>query len=323
MYNQPLLTYSSTIDLAGQVYQQPTYLQTQNRINHLVNHYLTFEELDDRLNDLPVQLENPQTRHWKAIDWRAIHPQQIVGIEISTFLSILAGCINTEIPIRGYTQASRQYLEKVNSKIAHFVGGTIAEDGTILELGLWEKEERKHAPALSKIYQQLTGDKFIPNPPNAKPYQPSDNPYEDLYLHGLHRVITEYAATCLYLWLMAHTTGALQEIFAELVQDEINHMTKFWGFGIWLFPESYLTRIKRTLGQIIILRKPTNISHLQSTIKLSGTFHHMMEVLSWHGWSLSNKAELFYTFIRVMHRLWRWNATLTPEYLQQLLNSEF
>lgn len=257
--------YSSTIDLAGSVYLQPNYFQIQKRINYLVDYYLSVEKLRDRLEDLPHQFKRPQPRLWQSIDWYAIAPTQIIGIDKQTFLSILIGTINTEAPIRNYTQTSRQYLTKIHPQMARFVGGIVDENGTLLEPGLWEKEERQHTPALIKIYQHLTGEKITPQLPSVKPYQPSDNPYEDLYLHGLHRTMTEYGATCLYLWLMAHTTGALQQVFAELVQDEINHMTKFWGFGVWLFPESYLTRIYRSLCRFIVQQKSTQLSHFQST----------------------------------------------------------
>ena len=118
---------------------------------------------------------------------------------------------------------------------------------------------------------------------------------------------------------MVHTTETLQQVFAELVQDEINHMTKFWGFGVWLFPESYPSKIRRTLSEAIAFKKLTQQNHLRSTAHLNRTFQRMMGVLYWNSWSLSNKAELFYTFISVLHRLWRWNSSLTSEYLQQLL----
>jgi hypothetical protein len=311
-------TNSSAIDLAGRVYLQPNYWQIQKRVNYLVNNYLSLEILRDRLQDLPVQFERHQVRIWQPIDWYAISPQQILGIDREIFLSILIGTINTEAPIRSYTKTSRQYLAKIHLKMAHFVGGIAAEDGKMLELGLWEREERQHTPALIKTYHQLTGEKITPQPPKAKTYQPSDNPYEDLYLHGFHRVMTEYGATCLYLWLMAHSTGALQQVFAELLRDEINHMTKFWGFGVWLYPESYMTRICRTLCRFIVINQSTQLSHIQFTKKLIRTLQRMMGVLNFNAWTLVHKAEFAYTFICVMNRLLQWNKTLTSAYLQKL-----
>lgn len=180
----------------------------QQRIKYLIQHYLRIEHLSCRLNDLPQQFNNPQVRPWQKINREAISPEQIVGIELDVFLKILIGAINTEAPIRDYTQASRQYLQAIHPPMAKFVGGSVALDGSLQELGLWEKEERQHTPALSRIYSQLAGEKSLANPHNARPFQAASDPRAALYRHGVHRVATEYGATCLYLWMMAHTTGA-------------------------------------------------------------------------------------------------------------------
>ncbi|MEC4815780.1 MAG: ferritin-like domain-containing protein [Scytonema sp. PMC 1069.18] len=297
-------------DLTGQVYSNPHYFQIQRRIRSLADFYLSMETLCDRLQDLPIQFQNPQPRPWKPIDWGAISSNQIVGLNPEVFLSILVGAIDTEAPIRGYTQTSRQYLEKLHPQLARFVGGTVNENGELIELGLWEKEERQHTPALIKVYYQLTGKKITPTFRTVRGYLPTDNPYEDLYRHGLHRVVTEYGATCLYLWLMAHTTGVLQDVLEELVWDEINHMTKFWGFGLWAFPDTSLLRIGQTLIK-------TRGNHYQRN-SLVRTLRRMMGTLNWSSWSLTNKATLIFTFTYAMHRLWVWNNSLTPKYLQDL-----
>lgn len=304
---------STEEDLAGQRYR-PHYFQIQCRINSLVDRYLSFEKLHDRLKDLPIQFENPQPRPWKPINWQGINCDQIVGIDPDVFLSVIVGAMDTEAPIRGYTQTSRQYLEKLYPQLACFVGGTVAEDGSVLEPGLWEKEERQHTPALLKIYFQLTGKKIVPTLHTVRGYQHSDTPYKDLYRHGLHRVATEYSATCLYLWLMAHTSGPLQEVLEELALDEINHMTKFWGFGVWAFPDSSFTQIGCTLIQTMKLNPVPNKTHSS----LIYTLHRMMRVLNWKSWSLTNKATFIFTFTYAMHKLWRWSNSLTPEYLQEL-----
>ena len=296
-----MVSYSSVSNPAGEISEHFYFWNIPTRINRLINHYLTWEILSDRLEDLPLQFTHPQPRPWQPIDWQTIDTQQIVGIDVEVFLAIIVGAVNTEAPIRGYTQTSRQYLAPIHPQMAQFVGGIATKDEGLLELGLWEKEERQHAPALSKIYQQLTGQKLILQPHQPKKYQPSEQPEQDLYRHGLHRVITEYGATCLYFWLMAHTKATLQQVSGELLQDEINHMTKFFGFGLWLFP-----------------RRSTPASPLQSITRLNRTFRRLMKVLDWDEWSWLNKMELVYTFICVGYRLWRWNSILTSEYLQQL-----
>ncbi|BAY38932.1 hypothetical protein NIES2111_32810 [Nostoc sp. NIES-2111] len=295
----------------AQSYAQTNYRQTQRRIHSLIDNYLAVEKLHERLQDLLIQFINPQARPWKPIDWQAINRNQIIGIEPEIFLSILIGAMDTEAPIRGYTQTSRQYLEKLHPQMARFVGGTVGEDGELQEIGLWEKEERQHTPALIKIYTQLTGEKITPKHRTVRGYLPTDDPHEDLYRHGLHRVATEYGATCLYLWLMAHTTGALQEVLEELTKDEINHMTKFWGFGVWAYPDTGLMRVGSTL---IKTRSQTYQRN-----NLIRTLRRMMGTLNWDSWTLTNKATLVYTLIHTMRRLWTWHNTLTPEYLHNIL----
>ncbi|RCJ32962.1 hypothetical protein A6769_26375 [Nostoc punctiforme NIES-2108] len=299
-----------TEDLAGKSYPSPHYLQTQRRIRSLIDRYIAVEKLHDRLQDLPIQFANPQPHPWKLIDWQTINRNQIIGLDAEVFLSILIGAMHTEAPIRGYTQTSRQYLEKLHPQMARFVGGTVREDGELLKLGLWEKEERQHTPALIKVYTQLTGEKITPKLRTVRSYLPTDDAHEDLYRHGLHRIATEYGATCLYIWLMAHTTGALQDVLEELAQDEINHMTKFWGFGVWAFPDTGLMRIGRTLIK-------TRSKNYQRN-NLMRTLRRMMATLNWNAWSLTNKATLLFTFTYTMRRLWSWNNSLTPEYLQNL-----
>ncbi|MGJ5674463.1 MAG: ferritin-like domain-containing protein [Nostochopsis sp.] len=305
-----ITTSPLTEDLAGRLYSQPHYFQTQHRIKSLIDRYLSHEQLCDRLQDLPLQFQNPQPRPWKSTDWQAINYNQIISINSEVFLSVLVGALDTEAPIRGYTQTSRQYLQNLHPQMARFVGGTVDENGNLTELGLWEKEERQHTPALLKIYQQLTGEKITPTLRTVRGYLPTDDPHEDLYRHGLHRVATEYGATCLYLWLMAHTTGTLQDVLEELLLDEINHMTKFWGFGVWLYPNTGLLRI----GQTFMKTRYQNYARNN----LLRTLKRMMGTLKWDAWSFSNKTTLMLTFIYAMHRLWVWNSNLTPKYLQDL-----
>lgn len=306
--------YQPTIDLAGEVCFCPNFWQTKTRINHLIKTYVRPEILSDRFEDLPQQFINPQPRQWDKINLQEIDPEQIIGIELDLFTAILRGALDTEAPIRDYAQTSRKYLEPIHPAMAKFVGGTVDRDGNILELGLWEKEERQHTPALIKIYQQLTKIKITPRCRQVKTYQAIASPYEDLYHHGLHRVVTEYSAVCLYLWMMAHTTGTTQQILAELLQDEVNHTTKFWGMGIWLYPDANSKLISLVLSQITSLLQPSKKDS-------SSTFRRMMSVLHWQSWSTSHKIELVYTFAVVLQRVVHWSRSLTPEYLKPLCGS--
>jgi hypothetical protein len=310
--------YIDPTDLAGDVCFNPTFWQTKARIHHLLANYLTEEILCDRLEDLPEQFLNPQPRPWQHIEWQSIDREQILGIELETFLAIIKGALDTEAPIRDYTQTSRQYLQSIHPAMARFVGGVVKENNSLLELGLWEKEERQHTPALMRVYQQLTQQKIIPEVLSPKTYQPSGNAKMDLYHHGVHRIATEFSAVCLYLWLMARTTDNLQQVLKELLQDEINHMTKFWGFGQWLYAEENLfgfpTFNRHQHDDQLTNSNPT-INHLMTTL------NRMMKVLGWKSWSLNQKIELIYTFTCVGQRMWSWSNSLTFEYLNVLFAS--
>ncbi len=163
-------------DLAGSLSTHPHYLDTRTRINSLIDRYLSIETLSDRLSDLPSQFTEPHQRHWESIDWKAINQSQISGIDPQLFLRVIAGATEIEAPIREYSRESWDYLQAVHPQMAYFMGGEYAPDGSTVAVGMWEKEERQHAPAFSKIYYQLTGEKLQPKPNSVEGCSPSKDP---------------------------------------------------------------------------------------------------------------------------------------------------
>ena len=298
-----VLLLSSGIDNAIEFNFAPT-------IEDLVDTYLNRDTLTDLLEDLPHQFSQPQPRKWALIDWRRIDTSQIVGIEPQLFLAIIKGSIDTEAPIRGYTQTSRQYLAPIHPQMAEFVGGVVDATGELQTRGLWELEESRHTPALIAIYRQLSGEKIRPTERQARPYQPADCPSLDLYRHGLHRILTEYGATCLYLWLMGHSTGTLQQVLGELVRDEVNHLTKFWGFGVWLYPQPLGSRFIYSCQQLLPHRRRGN--------NLLKTYQRMMAVLHCDRWTWQHRREIIYTFYLVMKYLLTWHKNLSSANLEDL-----
>ncbi|MBD2114306.1 MULTISPECIES: ferritin-like domain-containing protein [Cyanophyceae] len=300
-------------DLAGP-WQPPLSFRLANqRIATLTRRYVTVAHLCDRLADLPHQFQDPQPRRWNPVNWAAISPDQISGIGLDTFCAILLGTINTEAPIRGYSQASRQYLEHFYPQMAQFVGGTVDAAG-VIKPGLWEREEKRHTPILTMLYHRLSGERPHPVPHRARPYTPSGAARADLYRHGLHRIATEYGAACLYLWMMAYTTGPLQAALGELLIDEINHMTKFWGFGRWAYPDTGLGMIAGTLAHAMV--KKWQQPQLQGS--LIHTLRRMTAELAWGQWSHNHRLTFLYTFDQVMRVLWQWDRSLTQPYLKEL-----
>ncbi|MBD2229957.1 hypothetical protein [Phormidium tenue] len=301
-------------DLAGPWSTSLSPRLAHQRIAALTRRYVTVKHLRDRLTDLPHQFQDPQPRRWHPVNWADVSSDQISGISLDTFCAILLGTINTEAPIRGYTQASRQYLEHFYPQMAKFVGGTVDATGHMISPGLWEREEKRHTPVLTMLYHRLSGKHPHSVPHSARPYTPSGNPRADLYRHGLHRIATEYGAACLYLWMMAYTTGPLQAALGELVIDEINHMTKFWGFGRWAYPNSGLGMMAGTLTHAMV--KKWRQPQLQGS--LIHTLRRMTAELAWEQWSLSHRLTFLYTFDQVMRVLWRWERSLTQPYLEEL-----
>jgi hypothetical protein len=279
-------------------------------IQPLLDCYFHPTYLTDRLQELPVQFERPQPRKWARIDWHSINPDLVTGIELSLFLAILKGAIDTEAPIRDYTQTSRQYLTVIHPQMATFVGGSIDIDGNTNSRGIWELEECRHAPALMVIYHRLSGKKIAPNPKLARAYRSTNLPDKDLYRHGLSRIFTEYGAACLYLWLIGHSTGTLQQVLIEMLQDEVNHLIKFWGFGIWLYPAAPGLRFLKGC-RYLLPRRSANGNLLK-------TYQRMLSVLHWQQWTCQHRWQIVSTFYLVMQRLLAWHHSLTPADLDRI-----
>jgi hypothetical protein len=295
----------SKIDLAGYCHSHPHYLQTRARINYLIERYLSLNILSEQLQDLPLQFEAPHQRAWQRINWKAINPNQIVGIDPKLFLFVLVGAVEIEAPVRDYSRESWNYFQGVHPQMAHFMGGMRNEASEVVEVSIWEKEERQHAPVFSQIYKQLTGLKLQPKPNSVKDYYPTENPITEIYKHTVSRISTEWSAASVYLWLMAHSTGELQNAIAQPLQDEIGHLAKFWGFACWAFSDSFIARTSNATSQLMGLLKHHR-----------GERSHSNDILQRN--TLVHAAELAFTFTRIMSQMYRWNGNLKTDHLELL-----
>jgi hypothetical protein len=113
---------------------------------------------------------------------------------------------------------------------------------------------------------------------------------------------------------MAHTTGPLHAVLEELTIDEINHMTKFWGFGLWAYPETSLRHICSTLLQTSRGR----MAYRRGRSSLVGTLHRMTGVLGWQSWTWTNRATFAFTCMRTLQQLWGWSQHLSRQELEGL-----
>jgi hypothetical protein len=110
---------------------------------------------------------------------------------------------------------------------------------------------------------------------------------------------------------MSHTTGTIQQVLGELLQDEVNHMTKFWGVGMWLYPDSAEQLIRYLLSQIHTILPISYEGSLKPEVSLKFTFQRMMSVLNWQSWSFLSRSELIYTFTVILQRMWHWSRAST------------
>lgn len=293
------------LDLAGYCHPEPTYFQTRQRFNYLVDRYLSPNVLSDRLTDLPAQFKNPHQRLWERCDWKAISSEQIVGVDPAFFISLIVASAEVEAPVRTYAETTRGYLESVHPDMTRFISGSYNEAGELIEVGIWEKEERQHSPIFCRLYQQLTGEKLTPKENSVAALSHEASPTEALYTHAIRRITTEWSAVSLYLWLMAHSTGALQQAIAQPLQDEVNHLAKFWGMTRWGFGDHTPNRLMNMTAQLSDM-----FGHHEGERSTSGDILQL-------GY-LQYGIELSYGFTRVLRQLCKWNTNLQPTLLVAL-----
>jgi hypothetical protein len=165
---------------------------------------------------------------------------------------------------------------------------------------------------MRKLYQQLTGQTFAPKPNVAEGYQQSENPSDAVYEHLCSRISTEWSAIAVYLWLMAHSTGELQQAIAQLLQDEVNHLAKFWGFSRWAFGRSSLGQFSVAVGDILALVKRHKGDRTNGNEMLS-----LRQIVS----QLPRLLEIGFTFVRVMIQIHAWDKELSYSYLKHLFGA--
>ncbi len=299
---------SGCVDLAGQVQTQATYLSTRARINHLIDRFLAIDILSDRLSDLPSQFTNPHQRPWDSIDWKQVNADLVIGVDLQLFIQVVGGAAEIEAPVRDYAQESWGYLHTFHPQMASFFYGETHESKGV-QIGVWEKEERQHTPVMRKIYTQLTGQKFQPKPNTVAECQPGVDSQAAIYRHLSSRISTEWSAIAVYLWLMAHSTGQLQQAIAQLLQDEVNHLSKFWGFSRWAFGSSAIEQLQVSMQDILGLLKHHKSDRTDGQDVLSAP-----QIIG----HLPHAVELGFTFTRVMVRINRWDKELTQSYLKHL-----
>jgi hypothetical protein len=112
---------------------------------------------------------------------------------------------------------------------------------------------------------------------------------------------------------MAHSTGALQQAIAQPLQDEVNHLAKFWGFSRWAFAVPFWQQcndVSKYLFSIIRYQKQER-THGQDLVQKSIATDELV-----HG------IEVIFVFTRIIVRFREWQPELSNSFLHHLLGSE-
>ena len=96
---------------------------------------------------------------------------------------------------------------------------------------------------------------------------------------------------------------------AQLLQDEVNHLAKFWGFSRWAFAGSFAARFQKSAGYILALAQhhKSDRSHGNKILSIPQMVVHAPHAV-----------ELGFAFLRVMVWLRHWDKELSPSFLTHL-----
>ena len=295
-------------DLAGNKYTNPSYLQIRERINFLIKKYLSAGVLYSYLHDLKLYLKTPERGQSKYIDWGKINLGQVSGVSNDLFIDKIMNAAKLETQNHDFETEIRDYLQAVNPQIACFLESNSTDrsmDAQALVKATEEKEEYQGLLLFRKIYKQLTGDELQLQGYAVNRNEFKGNLQEEIYNYALNRIANEWSAISIYVWLMAHSTGELQRVIVQPLQNEVSHLVKFWGISYWAFSDSFLSRLQNITKNLTNLIK----THQRQDERKS-------EILELN-YAL-HSVEVTFTFTSVMMQLYQWHKTLEHLYLENL-----
>ena len=88
-------------------------------------------------------------------------------------------------------------------------------------------------------------------------------------------------------------------VLSELLQNQTNHLTKFWGVEMWLYLDGYSQLVGYMLKQIEELLSLAEDRKSSSKSNLAATVRCMMTILNWRSWHSECKIESVYSFVWV------------------------
>ncbi|MGI0491050.1 hypothetical protein ACN4EG_04490 [Alkalinema pantanalense CENA528] len=269
-------------DIAGSWVSHPNYLHTRARITTLLDRYLSSEQLSYHLTHFTEPAEYAYSCPWKATPLHVSN--QVIGIDRELFVQVLTSLMQVE-PISD--ECVSAYLEEW------------------LQTTKITKSLPPIAPDIQTALKELLDLDYFAN---------------DLSQQLYHRITHTGSAISIYFWLMAHSTGDLQQAIVHLLQSEIYQLARVWGLSRWALGGKFLVQLQRLQQEFLT---PFDQAHEPSPDQAqdqtsSGEPIHSSSASIPLLQRLPMTIELTFTFLQVMVRLQEWNRQLHPIALKSL-----
>ncbi len=294
-------------DLAGNLYINPSYLQTRERVNYLIRHYLSAGILYSHLHNFYTSLKTPYSRHHhQSLNWQNINFKQVIGVSNDLFINKIISAAKLEMKCHDSETEIRAYLQAVNPRISCFLESISppSKPKSIFDRTSRRKEYKK-SDLFRKIYQRLTANELNIQYGSVKTYKLKGHLKEEIYNNALNNIVDQWNAISTYIWLMAHSTGELQELMLQPLQNEVNYLVKFWSISYWAFSHSFISSLQKRTQKLtdLIRREEKQEKHKNEILELNSALHFV---------------EVTFTFTSVMMQLYQWHKTLDDTYLENL-----
>ena len=167
-------------------------------------------------------------RTWQKAAFPAVHAGQAAGMSAIEFAFMLHVAMEIEEPTALYTRQTGEGFRILLPALGRFMGQANAEARATAErngpwcVSPWCAEERRHAPALARLIERLTGATPRRDNPNTPVPVPATESEALALLAG--RQSSEWNASSVYVVLAAHATGDLHAAMRNLARDEIKHL---------------------------------------------------------------------------------------------------
>lgn len=298
-------------DLAGNKYVNPSYLQIRERINYPIKKYLSAGVLYSYLHNFYLSFGTSYNKpHHQSIDWQKINLEQVIGISDNLFIDKIISAAKLDTQTYDFDIELQAYLQAVNPQITYFLETnsyqtSIERNSKFIVNKIDPNDKDRQSYLFRQVYKKLTGNELKLPEYTVKNYELKGNLKEEMYNHALNHIVNKWNAISIYIWLMAHSTGELQQLIVQPLQNEINYLVKFWAISYWAFSDSFISHLQKRTQNLtdLIQREERHEKQQDEVLEINCALHFV---------------EVTFTFTSVMIQLYQWHKTLEDIYLENL-----